>query len=409
MREATRSSGVEAARAFIHACALAPAGERSRGCIEELLAQMPAAQDLERRIGRNRLVPQAAAHLDRASLPKSALPLRDALQAMLPILAAQSKLHAAELLGILRVLRARGVPALPFKGPAFAARYCGSLLRECDDLDIVVRGDDLVRAVNALEDAGYSRRETVADAMLPSLRRVSHEISLFRHGRAIHVELHWRLSPAWHAAVIEERHLFDDLSEHDLAGSTVAAPCPEHLLLMHVADGAKTPGSGARWLADLAAILRKEYALDWRRVRERAVEGGGLNSLRIAMAALLGTATAAPILRSAIDVDSWFAPEARSLADEASRSPLLRRAVRHIVEHCADGSRPVRAMRQFLWSGIVSDSRAATAVGILRYLSGPAAVDLSAAERGGDPGSLRAASLRRRLRGLAANTAPSER
>ena len=61
----------------------------------------------------------------------------------------------AELFKLLALLEARGVPAVPYKGPALAALLYGNVgLRQFGDLDVLVRARDLGRAKELLLASG---------------------------------------------------------------------------------------------------------------------------------------------------------------------------------------------------------------------------------------------------------------
>jgi hypothetical protein len=67
-----------------------------------------------------------------------------------------SLLLTRDLVKVIDLLASRGVEALPFKGPTLALEAYGSLaFRGFDDLDILVRRDDVWKAREALKAAGY--------------------------------------------------------------------------------------------------------------------------------------------------------------------------------------------------------------------------------------------------------------
>ena len=62
-----------------------------------------------------------------------------------------------DLVSVQRALASAGVSAIPFKGPTLAALVYGNLsLRQFEDLDILVRNEELSRARDALFAVGFS-------------------------------------------------------------------------------------------------------------------------------------------------------------------------------------------------------------------------------------------------------------
>jgi hypothetical protein len=390
---------------FAHLCAIAPRTPRASETLQGLLS-LSAAGGVEETLQRNQLHPQAWALLSLAPALATTEFTRE-LEARAQLLEAQSKMQAAELAALLALLEGEGITALSFKGPAFA-EYAGlGLTRESDDLDVIVARGDLARALTRLRAAGYRTTLELAASSLPLLTDISHELQLLDRHDALLLELHWRLAPPWHPPTVVEADLFGSLRRLPFLGRLIHWPAPERLLLMHVADGMKSGGLGARWLGDLAAILRRETALDWNEIRELARRGEGMNSLRIALAALHQVCCATATMREAVEVDRWFPEGARLLADEALRSPRLVSATSRIVGTADGGVRRAGALHHFSWSLRVSDRRRTTVQRIGAYLAGPAVADLPAAGGRGLTPVLRLRSLARRMRGLTRAAASS--
>src|SRR2546426_10956064 len=62
-----------------------------------------------------------------------------------------------DLLSLLELFEARGIPAVPFKGPVLAVQAYGDVaLREFRDLDILVTHRDITRARELLLARGFS-------------------------------------------------------------------------------------------------------------------------------------------------------------------------------------------------------------------------------------------------------------
>jgi Uncharacterised nucleotidyltransferase len=211
---------------------------------------------------------------------------------------------------ILQALKGRGIEAMPYKGPALAEQVWGSFaLRECCDLDFLVRPEDVGRAARVLEEIGY-RREMPTPAWLdPALLRNASELQ-FRHLRAnMLLELQWRPAPRTLAVNFDEVQLWRNRNAAELSGITVSTPSPEDLLGLLVIHGWKHNWSKLIWIADVA-ILAGRYDLDWQQIYRSASRNGWrrILSLGLEMARRVYGAERFPS-----DVDSGIATLAEEL------------------------------------------------------------------------------------------------
>jgi hypothetical protein len=109
------------------------------------------------------------------------------------VAAAEGRLLAEELVGILGLLDSQGIPAVPYKGPALAVRLYGDLsLREFSDLDIVICMRDALRARHLLIDRGYAPAKPVETGKLNQYLRENYEMPFCRADGKVHLDLHWR-------------------------------------------------------------------------------------------------------------------------------------------------------------------------------------------------------------------------
>ena len=168
---------------------------------------------------------------------------------------------------IATALDGAGIPYVPLKGAVFSHYYPAPWYRTSCDLDILVREEDLERAVTLIEEREGARR----------MRRTYHDVSLHLPG-GTHVELHFSLceglSPmdrvlarAWeHARPVSEgacRHAFD---EAFLAFYAIA----------HTAYHFRNGGCGVRSLLDLY-LLKAKGVLDAPTLGDLLSEGGLLS------------------------------------------------------------------------------------------------------------------------------------
>ena len=105
---------------------------------------------------------------------------------------------ANELLNILQLLDANGIPAIAYKGPALAAAVYGDVaLRDFGDLDILLRRQDVLPAKTLLQARGYVSQYDLKPAVEAAFLRSSMQYHLVvLHGASdVMVELHWKTDP----------------------------------------------------------------------------------------------------------------------------------------------------------------------------------------------------------------------
>ncbi len=194
-----------------------------------------------------------------------------------------------ELVRVLRVLAEGGVIAVPFKGPALAAQAYGDLaLRECGDLDVIVRPPDVLRAKALLLRAGYRLCHPFTRAQERAYLHTGCELN-FENPAGICLDLQWRPAPA-HFCVEVPPAAWDRLRP-SASGGEVAAFAPEDLLALLCVHGAKHLWRRLIWVCDVAAVARTS-GLDWDLLLHRAEE------MRAQRMVLLGLCLAADLVHA---------------------------------------------------------------------------------------------------------------
>jgi len=273
-----------------------------------------------------------------------------------------------------------------------------------DDLDILVRPIDLANAIQALAGLGYQAAAPAQMLASRWLTRVTPELPLTGQRDAILIDLHWQLAPHWYPASCTVEDVMAHLGKRDFFGHHILWPGAEELFLVHVSDGMKSCSYGMRWIADLVRILRHHDDLDWERVLQIAARGGGLNSVRVALAVADELAGEVARRFDAPTLALSLPRPAQALAEEAWRVDRLTAAVRSIRANMQCDAWNTSAMAHFRWALQLADHPARTAIEIARYLAGPAVADLATMPAEGESDlALRVRALWRRLgRGRAA-------
>jgi len=205
-----------------------------------------------------------------------------------------------ELLRLLSLLEAHGIPAIPLKGPTLAVSAYGDLaLRQFSDLDILVPRQDVASAGDLLIAQGYHPRDHQTDAQKIAALQVRFHRQFVRSDEAL-VELHWGLIDWQFSFSFDLDRVWERFETISLLGTEVRSLSPEDLLLFLCVHAAK-PGHRWRrlgWICDVAGLLHAHPGLDWGRVMAEAQRLGSerrlLLGLRLA-GDLLGTLLPEPV------------------------------------------------------------------------------------------------------------------
>lgn len=199
---------------------------------------------------------------------------------------------------------AHGIPAVPYRGPALAASVYGDLdLRQFNDLDVLVREQDVLRARDLLVSQGYRPEFELNKAQEAAyLRSLSEHKVLRDNGMPLVVELHWRLAEAYFAFPLNPDQLWDRLEPLSLAGREVQSFSPQDLILILCAHGTKHLWERLEWICDVAQLLctHEEIDLEWVVQQARALGSERMLLLGLFLANdLLGAAVPTGVLQRA--------------------------------------------------------------------------------------------------------------
>lgn len=157
---------------------------------------------------------------------------------------------------------------LVFKGPTLAIDAYGDLsLRECGDLDMLVRPDDFPRVRELLTSNGFA---CLWDQVASERKRQLFACEFQRDG--IELDMHWDLAPGWHNYDVD----FDVLWE---SGHPFEANCqfarklrPEDAIEVLCMHGTRHWWERLRWICDIAELVNSGSITDWDTVEARATQ-----------------------------------------------------------------------------------------------------------------------------------------
>jgi len=197
--------------------------------------------------------------------------------------AARNLLLIEELSNIVNLLGGGGIAAVPFKGPALAERLYGdAALRECVDLDILVRARDVPDAIRTLVSAGYEPGLKLNAAQQNALVASQYEYALLSPAGTL-VELQWSIVPRCFSLSLPEEQYWSHVRSLTIGGRKMNELSAEDLLLLLVFHGGKHGWEKLIWVADVAELMAANPRMDWAYVLDRAQRTGGVRMLLLAV------------------------------------------------------------------------------------------------------------------------------
>ncbi len=217
------------------------------------------------------------------------------------------------------LLESKGIRLVPIKGPALAVLAHGSTsLRQFEDLDLMVRGEDLLRAVDLLAGAGYLPREIPATASRVRYLASLQDWSLQKPEDLLHLDLKPVLISHALCGPASADYMAANCRPLDLGeGLSLSAPGPEAMLLAVCVDGANEMWAKLSSIADVGALVAAWPGADWQGLLADAARFGQKRSLLVgvAVANLLLASPMPEAFREAARMD----PSVQRLAAQAVR------------------------------------------------------------------------------------------
>jgi hypothetical protein len=227
-----------------------------------------------------------------------------------------------ELCRLVTLFQSQDIPVIPFKGPTLAAAAYGHLgLRPFDDLDILIRKQDVQKAIALLADEGYIPQFHFTERQTRAYIDTRYEMSLRDRRRKIFVELQWEIVPRYFGFQLDVQELWSN-SQQDRSTELPTLP-PEDLLLILCVHGSKHLWHRLSWICDIAQMIRAYPQLNWQRVVESAQEQGIMRKVLLGLSlsnALLETELPKEISRLA-QTDATVASLASNVLEVLFRDP----------------------------------------------------------------------------------------
>jgi hypothetical protein len=190
-----------------------------------------------------------------------------------------------ELCDVLTEFARQGVAALPYKGPVLGQTLYGDIaLRQFNDLDILIKPDEVPQAALLLERRGYRNKYQLQPWQAQHLIKNDCEYNFFHAGQQVHLDLHWNFTPRYFTLRFDLDGIRQRARPVTLNGLAVNSLTPEDMLLVLAVNAAKDYWTKLLPLCDIAETVRQTPQLDWPQLWQRATATGAQRMLAISLA-----------------------------------------------------------------------------------------------------------------------------
>ncbi|MCA9138717.1 MAG: nucleotidyltransferase family protein [Planctomycetales bacterium] len=268
MKSSSSNAATQIEDELLNCCARVSASQAVRQRLDELLRQPIQWQRVLDRSWWHRIRPLTYYHL--REQPTSVVPT-----AFLEVLARQAHELEQRNVQLMKMQRhvaslfeQASIPMLVFKGPTLATDAYGDLsLRECGDLDMLIRPDDFPRLKEVLKSEGFS---CLWDEIDSDRKRQLFACEFRRDG--VELDIHWDLAPAWHNYRVDFDQLWASGNPFDSGSSYSRKLRGEDLLEVLCMHGTRHWWERLRWICDIAELVNSGHIADWKHLERQSTE-----------------------------------------------------------------------------------------------------------------------------------------
>jgi hypothetical protein len=250
---------------------------------------------------------------DRLDVPRQ---IMEQLRAHYYQVAAYNHRLATHLVQLMGEFEQQGMPCMALKGPAAATAAYGDLtLRQYEDIDLLVRMEDVAKAVEMLIALGFQPARGQAERY--KHLKLYHEVTLTAPDNSYDVDLHWQLTPPYARVYGPDVHAVWLRAERlKLPQGSVRVLGREDLFLTLCQHGTRHRWWQLKWLFDIAELLRQSATLDWSRIED---------VLRARPMARAPASLATLLARELLGIQ--VAPEVGRILEPSERTRVVGRAI----------------------------------------------------------------------------------
>lgn len=169
--------------------------------------------------------------------------------------------HVAELCKVTDRLKTAGIDTVALKGPMVSHQYYGDFsLRECNDLDILVKPHNIQAAYDILVEMGYELTEVLWNTPKQKAiyHKTYHHYNLYNTSNNVMIELHWRLHFSNGVDIGATTNLWKDLTINRLGSFEVRSLSRFDTFIHLCVHGCSHLWKRMFWVQDIARLIEKE-------------------------------------------------------------------------------------------------------------------------------------------------------
>lgn len=166
---------------------------------------------------------------------------------------------------VLFTFRQSGMDAFPIKGPATGTRIYGDPHRRIlYDIDILVRPEDTLLAIQTLEQTGFQHVKTALQSGVTAkdvtrLHGWGSNIGFRKPTeKSVLIELHWRPARHRYEFPVDTGRIWDGRQSLQVDGLETFGMDPVQEVVFLASHGHKHEWKRLHWLCDIAALMRKQ-------------------------------------------------------------------------------------------------------------------------------------------------------
>ena len=194
--------------------------------------------------------------------------------------AVSNLIKLTELLNINKKFKESGIDSLVLKGAGLGSDVYGDIsLRPFGDLDILIREEKLISAVNILTDCGYEHIFVYTDKQAAIYKQSAFYLkdqelhySFYNPIKKIYLELHWALMPINYSFSQDVEEIFENAVSVSAGQGEIFVPCIEDLIIYLSLHGSKHYWSRLIWVFDIAVFIKEKKNVNWELVIAKSEE-----------------------------------------------------------------------------------------------------------------------------------------
>lgn len=233
--------------------------------LQELNIQPHDAQQLLQEARYHKVVPALGLGLRNyygKNIPQA---LRDEVEDRCNSIREKNARFIAELMRLLNAFNAKGLEAIPYKGPALIEYYPDSASRQFYDLDFIIHKKDIPAAVQFITDRGYEPKTPNEIKQLNKTLKYNNTVDFVHASLSTEVDFHWTMTKSYYQLRLNMDELWQRTSVQSFYGINTRVLRPEDLLLTTVVHhGIRNGWKKLVYLSDLAHLVQHCPDLDWK-------------------------------------------------------------------------------------------------------------------------------------------------